>query len=108
MLPMLGPNTQRYPRHIVDDLRVQKAISFNEGRSLELMCNVFNVANHQNIDGLGTTAYKLTTSGSTNTATWQGQYSSTSNNTYQIPTSSNNSGFLFTPREIEIAGTFIF
>jgi hypothetical protein len=108
MLPMLGPNTERYPRHIVDDVRVQKVISFNEGRSLQLMCNIFNIANHQNIDGLGTTAYKLTTSGSLNTATYQGQYSSTSNNTYQIPTSSNNSGFLFTPRQIEIAAKFVF
>ncbi len=71
------------------------------------MVNIFNVANHQNVDGLGTTAYKLsstTTSGvTTNTATYQGQGTSNpSNNTYLIPTSSNNSGFLFTPRQIEI------
>ncbi len=44
------------------------------------MCNVFNVANHQNVDGLGTTAYKL----SGTTATFQGQGTSNpSNNTYQ-------------------------
>jgi hypothetical protein len=104
-IPGIGPNTGRYPRHEVDDLRVQKAISFTEGRSLELMANVFNVANHQNVDGLGTTAYKL----SGTTATFQGQGTSNpSNNTYQIPTSSNNSGFNFTPREIEIAAKLVF
>ena len=105
MIPMIGPNTKRYPRHEVDDARLQKSIDFGEGRNLELMCNVFNVANHQNVDGLGTTAYKL----SGTTATFQGQGTSNpSNNTYQIPTSSNNSGFLFTPRQVEIAAKFVF
>jgi hypothetical protein len=104
-IPGIGPNTKRYPRHEVDDARVQKAITFGEGRSLQLMCNIFNVVNHQNVDGLGTTAYKL----SGTTATFQGQGTSNpSNNTYQIPTSSNNSGFLFTPREVEIAAKFVF
>jgi hypothetical protein len=116
-IPGIGPSTGRYPRHVVDDARLQKAITFAEGRSLQLMCNVFNVANHQNIDGLGTTAYKLSSttttvggvSTTTNTATFQGQGTSNpSNNTYQIPTSSNNSGFLFTPREVEIAAKFVF
>jgi Carboxypeptidase regulatory-like domain/TonB-dependent Receptor Plug Domain len=97
MIPNIGPNTERYPRHEVDDVRLQKSVDFEQGRSLQLMCNVFNVANHQNVDGLGTTAYKI----SGTTATFQ-------NTTYQIPTSSNNSGFLFTPREVEIAAKFIF
>jgi Carboxypeptidase regulatory-like domain len=105
MIPMIGVNTQHYPRHIVDDIRVQKTFAFGERYHLEFMANVFNLANHQNIDGLGTTAYKL----SGDTATYQGQGSSNpSNNTFQIPTSSNNSGFLYTPRQIEIATRFNF
>jgi outer membrane receptor protein involved in Fe transport len=105
LIPGIGPNTGRYPRHIVDDLRVEKDTRLREGMDLELMANVFNVANHQNIDGLGTTAYKL--SGST--ATYQGQGSSNpSNNTFRVVTSSNNSGFLFTPREIEISARLNF
>jgi hypothetical protein len=95
----------KFPRRMVDDVRFQKQVSFDKGRSLDLMWNIFNVANHQNIDGLGTTAYKL----SGTTATYQGQGTSNpSNNTYQIPTSSNNSGFLYTPRQIEIAARFNF
>jgi hypothetical protein len=105
LIPGIGPNTGRYPRHIVDDARVQKAIDFEQGRSLQLMVNIFNLSNHQNIDGLGTAAYKL----SGTTATYQGQGTSNpSANTFKIPTSSNNSGFLFTPREVEIAAKFIF
>jgi hypothetical protein len=111
MIPMIGPNTERYPRHIVDDARVQKQFTFHESRpyQLQLIANVFNIANHQNIDGLGTTAYKLTSSGTTNLATYQGQGSSNpSANTFQVPTSSNNSGFLYTPREIEISARLVF
>jgi hypothetical protein len=105
IIPFIGINTMRYPNRMVDDARFQKQISFDKGRNLQLMWNIFNVANHQNIDGLGTTAYKL----SGNTATYQGQGTSNpSNNTYQIPTSSNNSGFLYTPRQIEIAARFNF
>jgi hypothetical protein len=97
ILPMIGFNTQRYPRKIVDDIRAQKEFAFNERYHLQFLANVFNLANHQNIDGLGTTAYKL----SGYTATFQPS-------TYQVPTSSNNSGFLYTPREIEIATRFTF
>jgi hypothetical protein len=105
MIPFIGVNTMKFPRRMVDDVRFQKQVSFDKGRSLDLMWNIFNVANHQNIDGLGTTAYKL----SGTTATYQGQGTSNpSNNTYQIPTSSNNSGFLYTPRQIEIAARFNF
>ncbi|MBT9331780.1 TonB-dependent receptor [Paracidobacterium acidisoli] len=105
MIPMIGVNTKRYPRRMVDDLRVQKSIAFTSRYHLELMANVFNLANHQNIDGLGTTAYKL----SGTTATYQGQgLSNPSNNTYQVVTSSNNSGFLYTPRQIEISTRFVF
>ncbi len=105
LIPQIGTETGRFPRHEVDDARLQKSVDFGEGRNLILMCNVFNVANHQNVDGLGTTSYKL----SGTTATYQGQGTANpSNNTYQIPTSSNNSGFLFTPREIEIAAKFVF
>jgi hypothetical protein len=105
LIPGIGPNTGRYPRHIVDDLRLEKDTMLHEGVDLELMANMFNVAGHQNIDGLGTTAYKL----STGTATYQGQGTSNpSNNTYRVVTSSNNSGFLFTPREIEISARLNF
>jgi outer membrane receptor protein involved in Fe transport len=101
-LPMVGPNTNRQPRKIVDDLRVQKEIPIYERYRLQLIANVFNLANHQNIDGINTTAYVLSSGANSTagTATYQstfGQY-----------TSSNNSGFLYTPRQIEIAARFSF
>jgi hypothetical protein len=102
----IGVNTFKYPRHIVDDVRVQKEFSFEHYiQSVQLMLNVFNLANHQNITGLGTTSYTL--SGST--LTYQGQGAvNPSDNSLGVPNNSNSSGFLYTPREIEIAARINF
>ena len=56
---------------------------------------MFNVANKQNIDGINNTGYKLA-------ATGTGTASATYQSSYGTVTSSNNSGFLYTPRELEI------
>ena len=102
IIPEVGVNTNQTPRKIVDDIRVQKEFAFGDRYKLQVFANVFNVANHQNYDGINSTAYKLT-SGSTST-----QGIATFQPTYQQLTSSNNSGFLYTPREIEIATRFSF
>jgi hypothetical protein len=102
IIPQIGVNTNQTPRKIVDDIRVQKEFAFGDRYKLQFLANVFNVANHQNYDGINSTAYKLT-SGSTGT-----QGIATFQSTYQQLTSSNNSGFLYTPREIEIATRFSF
>jgi hypothetical protein len=109
ILPGIGVNTNQTPRKIVDDIRVQKEFTFAEKYNLQFFANVFNLANHQNYDGVSSTAYKLT-SGATSTdgvATFQS--SAVKGATpFGTLTSSNNSGFLYTPREIEIATRFTF
>jgi outer membrane receptor protein involved in Fe transport len=102
-IPIIGRNTMKYPRHVVDDLRVQKGIAFTERYHLDLLCNVFNVANHQNIDGINTTGYTFTDSSSNSLAS-----TATYNTSLGTTSSSNSSGFLFTPREIELAAKFTF
>jgi hypothetical protein len=67
------------------------------------MANVFNIANHQNFDGINSTGYVLS-SGATSTAGTATYQSST----YGTFTSSNSSGFLYTPRQIEIAARLTF
>jgi hypothetical protein len=68
------------------------------------LANVFNIANHQNFDGINSTGYVLTSCGSTcplgGNASWQSNFG--------VLTSSNSSGFLYTPREIEIAARLTF
>jgi len=100
-IPNIGRNTMKYPRHIVDDARLEKHFDIKEGYSLQLFAQVFNIANHQNVDGLNTTGYAFS-NGTTSsvTATYQP--------TLGTVTSSNSSGFLYTPRQIEIAAKFTF
>jgi hypothetical protein len=103
----VGRNTLKSPRAIVDDLRLVKGIPFTERYVLELRGDLFNVANHSNVGGVGTTAYifndtkALTGSGSLNSTA---QYQST----FGQPTSINSSGFSFTPREIQISARLSF
>jgi hypothetical protein len=100
-IPQIGRNTYRYPRHFVDDVRVEKTFMVKDRYGLEIFLNVFNIANHQNIDGINTTAYKLASTGATTgTATYQ--------SAFQSVTSSNNSNWLYTPRELEVSAKFTF
>jgi hypothetical protein len=107
-LPVVGRNTYKYPRHIVLDMRVDKKIPITERYNVELLLNVFNLANHQNIDGVATTAYKFSSTGAA-ASTLTFQSSAVAGATpFGTATSSNNSGFLYTPRQVEIAAKFNF
>jgi hypothetical protein len=97
MIPSIGINTMRYPHREVDDVRFQKQISFDKSRNLQLMCNIFNVANHQNVTSLGTTAYSF----SGTSLVYQ-------SSTYGNVTNSNSQGFLYTPRQVEFTARFNF
>ena len=91
MIPSIGTSTKRYPHREVDDVRLQKQISFDKSRNLQLMFNAFNIANHQNVTSMNTTAYAL----SGTTATYQTNYGQVTN--------TNSQGFLYTPRMIEFS-----
>jgi outer membrane receptor protein involved in Fe transport len=104
LIPQIGYDTYRFPRRIVDDVRVQKQFSFERGINLQLILNAFNIANHQNVTAFAAT-YLYSLSGTT--ATYTGQ-NGTGNKSFMVPTNSNNSAFLYTPRNIEIAARINF
>ena len=91
-VPSLGRNTLKVKRAIVDDVRLDKGFTFAGRYKLDLRGDFFNIANHENVTSVGTTAYSL----SNNVAT----YNPT---TFGAPTSINSSGFLYTPREIQLS-----
>jgi len=105
-----GLNRLRYPRRMSDDVRLQKDLTFSKYH-VALMANAFNLANHQNVDGISNTMYKLSSATCTTAQTAAG-YAGCSTLTYQSTygqvTSSNNSSFLLTPRLIEIAARLTF
>jgi hypothetical protein len=99
IIPKIGYDTRRYPRRIVNDMRLQKELALEKGYSLQLVLNVFNIANHQNITGYQAT-YLYSLSGTT--ATYTG-VDGTGSKTFLVRNNSNNSSFLLTPRQVEIA-----
>ncbi len=102
LIPQIGVDTYRYPRQIVDDARVEKNFVFEGGHSLQLDLNAYNLANHQNITGFEATyLYYL----SDNNLEYTGVNGQGSQN-FMVPDAANNSGFLYTPRELEISAHF--
>ena len=109
-IPLIGRNTYKYPRDIVQDVRLQKQISFTDRYKGEARLDLYNVYNHQNVTGVQNTAYVFggTSSGNPNvsTATFQNGIAGTAN--FGTPTNSNSSGFLYTPRQVAISFKFLF
>ena len=106
IIPQIGYNTYKYPRRIVNDVRVQKEFGFEKGRSLQLILNAFNVANHQNITGFQAT-YLYTMSSLNATYTGRGGTGASPKN-FMVPNNSNSSAFLYTPRQVEISARINF
>ena len=107
IIPQIGYDTYKYPRRIVDDARLQKSVVFEGSktvRSVDLILNAFNVANHQNITGFAAT-YLYVVSGTT--ATYTG-VNGTGNKSFEVPNNSNSSNFTLTPRNVEIAAKINF
>jgi hypothetical protein len=95
-------------------MRLQKGIRFTERFDLQLMASVYNIANHQNYttSDVNENAYNF---GSTTVPSGQPQVGSQANPavlTYQssfgTPSAANNSGFLYTPRNIELGARLTF
>jgi len=104
-VPALGRNTLKVKRAITDDMRVAKNFAITERYNFELRADVFNVANHQNVTSVNTTAFLFSNGGSSSPLTGTATYQSP---TFSANTSINSSGFLYTAREIQISARFSF
>ena len=98
-VPVLDRNSFSYPSTWNIDLRVSKKVVVRERYGLEFLAEAFNLANHQNVTGLGTTAYTITND-NVNHVNQLTPYTST---TYQSITSTNNSNFAYNVRQIQMA-----
>jgi Carboxypeptidase regulatory-like domain/TonB dependent receptor len=102
-VPQLGHNNYFFTRDIVDDVRVEKGFRFRDRYQLKLFLQAYNVANHQNVTAVFTPAYKIAKAAGNSlagTATYQSNFGQTS--------FTNNSGFNYTPRQLEISARFSF
>jgi hypothetical protein len=115
-IPLIGINTYQVPRAIVDDLRLQKGVRFTERFNLLLQANMYNVANHQNFSTseINANAYNFGSSsgaiGTTPTNPVQLTFTpqTAPNVGFGSRSGSNNSGFLYTPREFELGARLEF
>lgn len=97
-LAPIGLNTYQVPRAIVDDLRLQKSFKV-ERYELQLISDMYNVANHENYstNDMNESAYNFGSTGTLNYIPYSapgvgfGSHSAT-----------NDSGFLYTPREFQV------
>jgi len=60
-VPFVGRNSQQQPRTVLVDLRTQKDFTFREKYNLQLIGEAFNLMNHQNVTGVSTTGYAIST-----------------------------------------------
>jgi hypothetical protein len=98
-IPGLERNTFEQPRTILVDLRGTKTFTVRERYNLQFLAEAFNLANHQNVTAVNTTAYSFGTS------TTNGQTINTLTEFLGAPlraaTNSNNNN-IYTPRQIQL------
>jgi hypothetical protein len=97
--PGTGLNKYQAPRAIVDDARLQKDFKIAGRYDLQLNADMYNVANHENfsVNDLSTAQYKFS---STGVLAYQSR--TAANVGFQSHSTSNDSGFLYIPREFQI------
>ena len=106
-IPQLGHNNFALQRILLDDVRIEKNFPITERTNLKVFLQAFNVANHQNESTANTTAFQLAKGPTpaagatpTGTATYQANFGTVSK--------TNNSGFSYTPRQLELAARLFF
>jgi hypothetical protein len=102
-MPPIGLNTYQVPRAIVDDLRLQKQFRFSDRYNLQFNADMYNVANKQNFSttDINYDAYSFTSSTS-GASTLTFLPSTAPGVGFGSHSTSNDSGFLYTPREFQI------
>lgn len=98
-LPVFDRNAFQYPSTWVVDLRASKRLVVRERYSLEFLAEAFNLANHQNVTGVGATAYTVSED-STNHLNTLVPYTSTP---FGTVTTTNNSNFAYNVRQVQMA-----
>ena len=103
-VPLADRNIFNMPHTINVDLRVSKKLVVKERYSLEFLTEAFNLANHQNVTGVGGTAYAVAVD-STQHLNELTPYTSTP---FRSVTSTNNSNFAYNVRQLQMALRFQF
>ena len=94
-----GRNAYRYPNTYVVDLRLSKNFKFAERYNLQVLGEVFNLANHVNVTGINNTGYIIGGTTAAPTLTYNSPFGTVNN---------ANSNFVYSTRQIQIGAKFSF
>ena len=119
----IGRNTFRFPSTYVQDLRLSKTIKVRERYSVEMLADVFNLANHTNVTGVTTLGYSVVSGATPVTVPLAGGGTATCSNAapclnfntsgptpttgapftqqFGVPNSAN-SNFSYSPRQLQL------
>lgn len=98
-VPGYNRNDLMYPKTWFVDLRASKKLVVKESYKLEFLAEAFNLTNHQNVTGLGTTAYTVSTDSTAHVNNLV-PYTSTP---FGSITSTDNSNFAYNVRQLQMA-----
>ncbi len=98
-IPVLGRNRFQQPRTLVADLRLSKRFDLKEHSNFELVIEGFNLANHQNVTSVNTTAYSIGTSATADTLTYNSAFGTRS---------TVNSNLAYSTRQVQVGARFHF
>ncbi len=107
-VPGLDRNIFKFKRDLLLDLRLSKRFKVGDRYNIELLGESFNLANHLNQTGVGsTTAYGFTAGNATtpNQLTANTSFGSFNPQTF---TGSGNSNFIYSPRQVQLGVRFQF
>lgn len=97
-VPGIDRNIFKYKRDILLDLRLSKRFKIMEKYDVEILGETFNIANHLNQTGVGSTTAYSGVAGS-NTLTFNSPFAGFNPQTF---TGSANSNFIYTPRQVQL------
>ncbi|HKF48876.1 MAG TPA: TonB-dependent receptor [Terracidiphilus sp.] len=98
-VPGFDRNIFQMPHTMVVDLRLSKSVVIRERYNLEFLAESFNLANHQNVNGVGINAYVI----SEDTTNHVNNLAAFTSTPFQSVTSTNNSNFAYNVRQIQMA-----
>jgi hypothetical protein len=98
-IPNYDRNAFQFPKTWFVDLRASKSILVRERYRLEFLAEAFNLTNHQNVTGVGTTAYAVSED-TTNHINNLVPYTSTP---FTSITTTDNSNFAYNIRQVQMA-----
>lgn len=103
-VPVIIRNAYQMPNTWNVDLRASKSVVMHEHYKLEFLAEAFNLTNHQNVTGIGATAYTVTE----NTTAHQNTLTPYTSTPFRAITSTDNSNFAYNIRQVQMALRFTF